>query len=161
MKLKKAAYILKEMLDRAEVSFHSPEVESGWSCCTYNDPDFIRAWQVLKEYAKQPTSCELDLLEYSCGMDEACGPHIFHARFGRRFRIGSKGGYPQVAAVECRFDYGWHPELSGWAASVSESARESERFFERVESLQEFQILKQGYAPKGLTIRRWSVALSV
>ncbi len=153
MKLKKAAYILKEMLDRAGDSYQSPEVESGWSSCTYQNPDFIKAWQMFKEYARQQTSCELDLLEYSCGMAEACGPHIFHAHFGRRFRVGSKGGYPQVAAVECQFDYGWHPELNGWAANVSESARESERFFELVESLKEFQSLKKGYAPKCLTIR--------
>ena len=108
----------------------------------------LKVWQIFKEFAHHPFECvdkryelDSDSVLFECGIYNFTGNNKFHFNFVRQFYVLSEGEFVFVDQLHCDFTCPPNEELKTLQARLwSSDCSSMEEFFQRVESLREFQI---------------------
>ena len=139
MKLRKVEYVLNDMIRHAGLS---PK-----------NPDLSRYLAVLREYARIPTSCELDTWWFFSEVNNASGLDCFNLFFVRIMKPNEDSR--RHVHLCCYFDYGQVPELFGMKMSIlSSRMKSSDEFFDYIENSEEITTLVRRYTPKSCHVMK-------
>ena len=115
--------------------------------------DIQVAWDIFKSFANEPYECLSDDLLFECGIFDFPSKNTFQLDFTRQFFIDYNEKLIHIEQLHCTFEFNAIDELRPFRTNVwSFDVGGKLQFFEKVESLNEFQIPIRNFLPHTLTV---------